>query len=78
MSGQAKCRSCGAAVVWLKTAAGKIMPVDAEPVEDGNMIVFEASREVRSVTEEDKPKFVGRLHKSHFATCVNAAKHRKK
>lgn len=24
------CKSCGAAIVWMKTAAGKSIPVDAE------------------------------------------------
>lgn len=42
----ANCRSCGARVFWIKTVAGKNMPVDP----DGT---------------------------SHFATCPNAAKHRK-
>lgn len=41
------CRSCGAAVIWIVTEAGKRMPVDA------------STRE------------------SHFATCPNAAEHRK-
>lgn len=30
------CRSCGAEIVWLKTAAGKNMPVDAETFETGD------------------------------------------
>ena len=28
-----RCRSCQARIVWLKTAAGKNMPVDADTVE---------------------------------------------
>jgi hypothetical protein len=28
----AKCRSCNAAIVWLKTSTGKNMPVDAATV----------------------------------------------
>jgi hypothetical protein len=43
----ASCRSCGAAVVWIVTPAGKRMPVDVS------------------------------THVSHFATCPNAAQHRK-
>lgn len=27
-----KCRSCGAEIIWIKTARGKAMPCDAEPV----------------------------------------------
>lgn len=40
------CRSCHARIFWIRTTAGKSMPVDT----DGT---------------------------SHFATCPNAAKHRK-
>ena len=28
----AKCRGCGAVIVWIKTPAGKPMPCDPEPV----------------------------------------------
>ncbi len=56
------CRSCGAPIVWVKTKLGKHMPVEAEPsVEFAQMII-----------EYDPTK-----HVSHFATCPNAAKHRK-
>jgi hypothetical protein len=30
------CKSCGAQIVWMKTATGKNMPVDAESVEKGD------------------------------------------
>ena len=35
-SDAATCRSCGAEIVWLKTAAGKNMPIDAETWEPGD------------------------------------------
>lgn len=35
-SAHAACRSCGAAIVWLKTSTGKNMPVDAETVTEGD------------------------------------------
>lgn len=28
------CQSCGEEIVWLRTAAGKAMPVDADSVDD--------------------------------------------
>lgn len=31
-----ECRSCGASIVWLKTEAGKNMPVDADTVDEGD------------------------------------------
>lgn len=41
----ADCRSCGAQIVWMKTAAGKNMPVDAETVEHGDE-QFDSKRHV--------------------------------
>jgi hypothetical protein len=37
------CRSCGAAIVWLKTSAGKNMPVDAETATAGDTQFEEAA-----------------------------------
>ena len=54
------CRSCGQLIVFLPTASGKTMPVDAESVTEGD--------------EEFNPK----AHVSHFSTCPDAAKFRKK
>jgi hypothetical protein len=31
-----KCRSCQAHIVWMKTEAGKNMPVDADSVDEGD------------------------------------------
>lgn len=27
-----RCRSCGAEIIWIKMASGKLMPVDPNPV----------------------------------------------
>jgi arginine/lysine/ornithine decarboxylase len=54
-----RCRSCNQQIVFLKTATGKNMPVDADTVEPSDDL-FDRSR-----------------HKSHFATCPKADKHRK-
>ena len=32
----ARCRSCRARIIWLRTSAGKNMPVDADSVEPGD------------------------------------------
>jgi len=56
----AKCRSCGAEIVWLKTSTGKSMPVDTESVVDEAATIFDPVQMT-----------------SHFATCPDAAKHRK-
>ena len=54
------CRSCGAAIIFLPTKAGKKMPIDFETVEAGD-VAFDPKK-----------------HRSHFATCPDAAKYRKK
>jgi hypothetical protein len=33
-----KCRTCGAPIIWLKTANGKAMPVNANAVEEGDTV----------------------------------------
>lgn len=75
------CNSCHAPIVWALTVAGKRMPVDAEPVEHGNLHLYEP------VTDPDSPRvifhdagcgdFDDPLYTSHFATCPNANQHRR-
>jgi hypothetical protein len=75
----AKCRSCSAAIYWAKTKDGTTMPVDAEPAEDGNLVLSMrpwGSVEVRPWVPEMGPAFKRR--RSHFATCRDADAWRKK
>lgn len=82
----ARCRSCNAPVIWTVAKTGRRMPVDAEPAEGGTVAL------IRYPTEPDRPPgaiVLGgvmladaieqeqQLHKSHFATCPNASKHRR-
>jgi len=66
------CRSCGAAIVWMVTTAGKPMPCDAEQVRvavpTGNLVDtgHGVSREV-----EIRTGWV-----PHWATCADAEQHR--
>jgi len=55
-----KCRSCQAYIVWMKTEAGKNIPVDADSVEEGDEL------------------FVPGEHVSHFSTCPDADRWRKR
>ncbi len=75
------CRSCGAPIVWARTNSGKAMPVDAEPVEDGNVVLRTGPDQ--SVTAYVLSKrdaegiqldmYVSRdLYVSHFTTCPTA------
>lgn len=71
----ATCRSCGASIVWATTPSGKVMPLDAfcstvgtiRLNADGSCTVMPALARVPG-----EP-----LHTSHFATCPDAAAHRK-
>jgi hypothetical protein len=80
------CRSCGAAIVWAVTPEGRRMPVDADPVDGGNVLLAPAvepggsptatvvgKRVQPSLFGDDGPRYV-----SHFATCPDSAKHRRR
>lgn len=75
------CRSCGAPVRWVITSRGKRMPLDAEPVDDGNVVLDMSDRNdpvaivvpPEQILVEDGPRYV-----SHFATCPNADQHRRR
>jgi hypothetical protein len=76
----ATCRSCGAAVRWVVTTTGKTMPMDAEPVENGNLVIVGEGKTrhgdmVPKVQHRD-PGELSMLETerfvSHFATCPDA------
>ena len=72
------CRSCGAPTIRAKTVNGKTMPVDAEPVDDGNLHLEEGPKSpmpfVFVVTGCQCPR---EHYVSHFATCPDAGKWRR-
>jgi len=72
-----KCRSCGAPILWAETPKGKRIPIDPTPVPDGNifLVTREGGRPPLAM-----PAITGNPDrwKSHFATCPNADKHRKR
>lgn len=73
------CDSCGAEIIWTITQKGKRMPVDATPIApngSGNVLITEGFLDdtPRSMVTDDGAG----THTSHFATCPNAAKHRKR
>ena len=71
----ANCRSCHASIIWAKTHAGKAMPVDAEPVANGNIALGIGDPPLLSVNPPDFVK--GPRYVSHFVTCKFAVRHRK-
>lgn len=62
----ANCSSCGAEILWVKTAASKPMPLSV------------ASKQKRVVLADgDGTAMVRDTYLSHFADCPNASQHRK-
>ena len=74
----APCGSCKRPVIWTLTDRDKRMPVDATPSTAGSVALSMLDGQVRSRVVEVKLRFGRRdLHTSHFATCPDAAKHRR-
>jgi hypothetical protein len=73
----AKCGSCGASIVWACTEKGKMIPIDAIPRADGNMILTPDGIAHVLIpdglfgTEDER-------YMTHWATCPDAKQHRKK
>jgi len=57
------CKSCGAQIVWAKTASGRAMPLDARP-------------ERRVVLDGGVARVVD-AYVAHWATCPHAGEHRR-
>jgi hypothetical protein len=82
------CRSCAAPIVWTLTTKNRRMPLDPEPVNDGNVVVtgrILAGRDRDTPTilvlrpGEDEHLDADRLrYVSHFSSCPDAQKHRRK
>lgn len=83
----ASCRSCRQRIVWaVVRASGKRIPLDPEPRGDGNLAVIGATDTgVPAITYlrggtppmGDDPVDADRFA-THFATCPNAARHRRR
>ena len=78
------CSSCGAEIIWVRVqASGKAMPIDEWSRPDGNirevdrgdeiLVEILGRKEAQRLRDEGVPLF-----RSHFATCPNAAKHRRR
>lgn len=77
-----RCRSCGAEIIWTVTHNGKRMPVDAEPVPDGNVrLRQDGDRVIAEYPGKEHPGLFDdpdeRRYLSHFATCPQAQSWRK-
>ncbi len=70
------CSSCGQPMLFVKTEKGKMMPLDQEPCEDGNIILINGIAHYAKKTDmfdAAEPRY-----KSHFASCPHGPSHRKK
>lgn len=64
-----RCKSCGAAIRWIKTVNGKNHPLDAQPEKRWVLVYDELRKEEGWSLQE--------AYTSHFATCPHAAQHRR-
>ena len=80
------CASCSARIIWCKSArSGKHMPVDVVPGADGTIVLDSTPMQpiatvlsgAELATARAARPDQHRLRTSHFATCPNAASHRK-
>lgn len=70
------CKTCHAQVYWVETETGKRMPVDAKPVEDGNIIFVNKKAHVLRLGETPEPDV--KRWVSHFVTCPQRKEHRRR
>lgn len=70
------CRACKRPIHWVSTITGQRLPLDRDPVPDGNVMLLPNGR-CKIVPTEERAKCVAPLFKSHFATCPVAEQFRK-
>lgn len=79
--GPTKICSCGAEILFARTAKGKLIPIEVCPAEDGNLLltITDTGLEARYITgSEQLPDWKEPRYKSHFATCPDSAKWRRR
>lgn len=78
----AKCKACGAEMIFIKMRSGKSMPVDEKPVAyykgDKNKIVTDDGEVIRCNLDGSSDEFLGFGYVSHFATCPAAERFRRR
>lgn len=72
------CSSCKRDIFWrVHVVTGKPAPLDAQPVDDGN-IVLDDGETYRVLTKAERATVVDiPRYTSHFATCPTARQHRR-
>lgn len=81
-----KCRSCKALIVWTITSKNKRMPLDLLASPTGNVVLTAATDSddwgneipvVAVLTDHEAQTETRTRYTSHFATCPDAAQHRR-
>jgi hypothetical protein len=67
-----RCRECGQPIRWARTERGRTIPLDRDPVPNGNLVLLPVSGEAvhlraGAAVEPGTLRYV-----SHFATCPQA------
>ena len=65
MTATERCRSCRAPIVWARTTAGRLMPLDPTPTDAGNVEIING----HAVVHGQAPLAHRNLYMPHFATC---------
>lgn len=78
----ATCRTCNAEIFWALTTSDKLIPIDVEPVATGNIEIELDELDGKNtavVVDPSQPSLFGKpRYNSHFVTCPDANKHRRK
>jgi len=69
MTATERCRSCREPIVWARTPAGKLMPLDPTPTEQGNVEMVDGL----AVVHHQPTLTDTNLYMPHFATCPEGA-----
>lgn len=73
------CKSCGAAIIWARTSAGKPMPVDAALTRGANVRLRWEGSDVRADVVKASLAFGSTdTRMSHFVTCPKADQWRRR
>lgn len=74
-----KCKACSAPIIWAVTNTGKAIPIDAQPVANGNVVLFDGpgSGKVLALFGKKAQAGATELYASHFATCPASEHFRK-
>lgn len=73
------CKSCQASINWLHTATGLRIPIDVQPVADGNIrIIGDVAHVVGATIDLLDDTDDGTRYVSHFVSCRDAGSWRRK